>query len=295
MLPQSASNPSYGIEQHLASIAQAIANRFPTANAVNGQFDYIGSGCVWSGDSYGGSLNGSMTAGIIWIGGRSFILPAVTAHAFTANKDCYIDVSIVNDTATLTYTDNTTNTASLALPSGSLRLAIIVAGATITAVGAVNQGEESKVLPIISTVTLAVTDSLGNLICPRDPNYRILGYKQVLSSQGGITTITNLTGLSVTVIVPAGRKIKITGQSRLNSTVNLDNMTLFIRESTTALNQADVNANSSTGVTDSVEVTLTPSAGLHTYVLSLQRTLGTGTLTSNASATNPASIKVELA
>ena len=39
----------------------------------------------------------------------------------------------------------------------------------------------------------------------------VLGYAQVTANQGSITTGSDLTGLSVTVTVPAGRRLKITG------------------------------------------------------------------------------------
>src|SRR5581483_11210740 len=66
--------------------------------------------------------------------------------------------------------------------------------------------------PIASSIPYAVTDSLGNLICPRDPNRRILGYRQILSNFAPGTTVdTVVTGLTVPVIIPTGRRIKVSG------------------------------------------------------------------------------------
>ncbi len=50
-------------------------------------FDHVASGCVWSGDSYGASLNGYMTAGVVYIGGKRIVVSAITARAFTASRD----------------------------------------------------------------------------------------------------------------------------------------------------------------------------------------------------------------
>jgi hypothetical protein len=175
-------------------------------------FDFVESGCVWSGDSYASTLNASMTAGFVWIAGVRLRVGAVTARAFTASKDTYIDLSNNGDgTAAITYTAATNNAASSALSAGSVRIGIIVSGASnIAAATSVNQGQESMVLPIASSIPYAVTDSLGNLICPRDPNRKILGYRQITGSPGTFTTIAQVTGLTCPVIVPTGRKVKVT-------------------------------------------------------------------------------------
>lgn len=174
-----------------------------------GLYDFVESGCVWSGDSYGSTRNGSMTAGFVWIGGVRVTVASVSAHAFTASKDTYIDV---DNTGTLTYTEVTNNAASPALAANNLRLAIIVTAAgSIANSGSVNQGQETMVLPIASSIPYAVTDSLGNLICSRDPNRKVLGYRQITTPVTiSSASSTQITGLSCPVIIPTGRKIKIT-------------------------------------------------------------------------------------
>ncbi len=63
-------------------------------------------------------------------------------------------------------------------------------------------------LPIVSSIAYSVTDSLGNLICPRDPSRRTLGFRQITANQTGFTgAATQITGLSCPVIIPAGRKV----------------------------------------------------------------------------------------
>lgn len=259
-------------------------------------FDFIASGCVWSGDAYGSTRNASCSSGVVYLNGVRLTVAAVVARTFTASKDVYCDLSDNGDgTAVWNYTDNTTNAASPALTAGRLRGAIIVVGAAnIANVGSVNMGEESKVLPIASSIPYAVTDSLGNLICPRDPNRKILGYRQILADQGSITSVTDIVGLSVPVIVPASRKIKITIFSRgTNTTADSYNF-VYIFEGASQLNVAS--ANSRSGTAAEVYDTFwlgSPTAGLHTFKGAADNG-GSGTFTVRASSTNPAFIMVEL-
>jgi hypothetical protein len=121
-----------------------------------------------------------------------------------------------------------------------------------------------------------------------------LGYAQVTATQGSITTEADLTSLTATVTVAAGRRIKITGVV-LVQTTNTDTIAyLRIKESTTVLQIASQMFHLSTDVL-ALRATsvLTPSAGSHTYKLSLARQGGTGTLSMVAGATFPAFILVE--
>lgn len=173
---------------------------------------FIANGLVWSGDAYASTLLASMTSGVVFLNGRFINIAAVSHQAMTASKDNYIDVLDNGDgTGTLVYTTVTNNAASPALAANSVRIAIIVAGASsIAAAGSVNQGQENAVLPIASSIAYAVTDSIGNLICPRDPSHRILGLRQIIGGfSSASTSQVQVTGLSCPVIVPIGRKIKI--------------------------------------------------------------------------------------
>ena len=187
-------------------------------------FDYVASGLVWTADAAGSTRNASMTSGVMYIGGRRLTLPAVTARAFTASRDTYIDVADnLDGTGIITYSEVTNNAASPALATNNVRIGIIVTGASnIAAAGSVNQGELTKVLPIASGVAYTFTDSLGNIICPRDPNRRILGYKQIVSgspiSVGSAET--QIAGLSSVVKIPTGRKAKITLTTNWSRPVN---------------------------------------------------------------------------
>jgi len=261
------------------------------------EFDYVASGCVWSGDAYASTRNASMTSGVIYINGRRLTASAVSARSFTASKDTYIDASDNGDgTVLLTYNEVANNAASPALAANKVRVGIIVTGATnIAAAGSVNQGQEDKLLPITSSTPYAVTDSLGNLLCPRDPSRKILGYRQTSTNTGTFTGETDLTGLSLTVNVADGRKIKITSSTHYYSSVSGDTAATRIKEGSTVLRETRTWINSSTGNHNQCEVTLTPTAGVHTYKLAGVRVLGAGNIMMEVNGANEvAFIKVEL-
>jgi hypothetical protein len=124
-----------------------------------------------------------------------------------------------------------------------------------------------------------------------------IGYAQVTASQGSITTLADLTGLTVTVTLVAGRRIRIVGSVLVGSTVATDVIRLHIREGATDLQIRDTVPSVVSGTTTNINlecsVVLQPSAASHTYKLSLERLAGTGTLTMGAGATYPAFILCE--
>lgn len=272
----------------------------PRSRMVDTMFDHVVSGLVWTGDAYASTRNASMTAGVIYINGRRISLLAVTARTFTASRDTYIDVlDNQNGTGTVVYTEVTNNNASPALAANSTRIGIIVTGASnILNVGSVNQGQEQKILPIVSSIPYAVTDSLGNLICPRDPNRKVLGYRRVVNSPT-VTTIADITGLAVPVIVPAGRKIRIThfhpqvASGGAAGTVNF----CYLYEGATFLMRS---GGHSGGANYSMCIPLDyqppdVTAGLHTYKVRAATTSGTLTMScDDSSSLGPAFIRVEL-
>lgn len=190
----------------------------PVTRADETQSDHVVDATgVWSGNSYGSTRAASMTALTCYINGRRITISAVTARTFTASKDTYIDVLDNGDgTGSLVYTEVSNNAASPALASNSIRIGIIITGAgNIADAGSVNQGQADKVLPIASSVPYAVTDSLGNLICNRDPHSRTIGYRQVVANQSTTSTsAAQVTPLSCPVILPSNntRRIKITAK-----------------------------------------------------------------------------------
>jgi hypothetical protein len=120
-----------------------------------------------------------------------------------------------------------------------------------------------------------------------------IGYVEATTNQTTITTVVDLTSLSVAVTVGTNRRLRITGKVNFTSTVANDGAKLRIQESATVLNAADnTTPTGAGGVFIFASAVLTPTAGTHTYKLTLART-GTGTLTMNASATEAAYLLVE--
>lgn len=118
-----------------------------------------------------------------------------------------------------------------------------------------------------------------------------LAYSEVTANQAGLVGMVDLVGLTATVIVPAGRLIKITGYvPQFNRTAGTATWTaLYIFEGTTQLAyQTEKTVNDWTGAT--VQRILSPTAGTHTYKL---RFNGDGTQELRAATDGPAFILVE--
>lgn len=252
---------------------------------------------VWSADSAGASLNGSMTAATLYINGIRVPVGAVTAHAFTASKDTYVDIDVNGN---ITYTEAANNAASPALAANSIRVAIIVTAAgSIVAAGSVNQGQPDRVVPIASSTAYTTTDSLGNLICPRDPNRRVLGYKQIT---GNLTSTTSnpgaqATGLSCPVIIPTGRRVKITAYAAALSQSGNNSGGMSLVDGTIGGGGTQIQAATTLGLSTiftpvNTSIVVTPSSASKTYNVGLYASAGTTTL--SAASTNPAFILVEL-
>jgi len=258
-------------------------------------FDFVASGGVWSGDSYGSTRAASMTSGVVYINGARLTLSSVSARTFTASKDTYVDLSDNGDgTAAITYTEVSNNAASPALASNSLRLAIIVTGASsIADAGSVNQGQENKVLPIASSVPYAVTDSLGNLICPRDPQRQIIGFRQLVAYfSSGTTAETKVTGLDMPIKIPTGRKIRLSLHNTSVGSTGIVTLKMYegvFGSGGTAIQQTNVKSDNN-GVF--FEHTYTPTSTSLTFTLTVQSTSGNPTFSGGTST--PCIFKAEL-
>lgn len=238
--------------------------------------DFVASGLITAQTS---GLIGAVSAGYAYVGGRMVFKPIVT-KTFTASKDTYIDMPKTAKPTTTddyTYTAVNNGNASPALAADFIRIA--------------------KVITNGSAITSVVTtgwDSLGNPI--RNLNARViaLGYAQVVANQSGITTDVDLTGLTTTVLVPAGARVKITASAPLSNTSATGRSTVYIKEGATLLqNVSHPNENTSAIYNGFfVQVVVTPTAGSHTYKLSAECTVGTCEM--GASATAPAFILVEI-
>ncbi len=299
-------DPETGLTKRvpLLTLIDLFFNNIPASAATattladDTQFDHVNSGLVISGDSLGSNRNASISAGTCYINGIKATVSASSARTYTASRDTYVDVLLSGSTATLVFTEVTNNAASPALASNSIRIGIVVTGAsTIANAGSINQGQEDKVLPIASSIAYTTTDSLGNLICPRDPNRKLLGYRQITASVNA-TSQAQILGLTVPVIVPTGRKVKIrcVMPEGRNSTSPQD-IQISIWDGTVGVgtrlnyNLGTVYANTGTA-TVSPEAVVTPTSASKTYNISASSTGGTATL--GATATSPMYAIVEL-
>jgi hypothetical protein len=261
--------------------------------------DHVASGGVWTGDSYGASLAASMTALIAIIGGKYVTASAVSARAFTASKDTYIDL---DDEGTLTYTEVANNAASPALAANSIRIGIIVTGgASIASVASINQGQETKLLPIASSSAYSVTDSLGNLICNRSPQGTLVGYRRMSVSDSTNPTGTyKIPALSTLVVQADGlRKMRFTAQvdfgQRTSSSATYGLVTIKEGGAIVAIGGGQLNGgsaatNNMVPCATSIE---TPTAGSHTYDVYIQLQVG-GNMSINGTTTTGNHIRVEL-
>lgn len=121
----------------------------------------------------------------------------------------------------------------------------------------------------------------------------VLGYAEITASQATISTEVDVTGLTATVTVATGRRLRISSLTELFGTVAGDQSQINIYEDATQI-QAVIMRHSATGRLDHpASVIRKPTAGVHTYKLTAQRASGTGTFTVSGAATEPAYILVE--
>lgn len=118
-----------------------------------------------------------------------------------------------------------------------------------------------------------------------------LGYAEIVTNTA--TTTSSVDFISVTVTVPAGRRIRIKGSALLVGSTNGDGARLNLMEAGVGIQLADHDIEGSKQERTDVERILTPSAGTHTYVLNYARWTGTGTVQVLADTHYPAYLLVE--
>jgi len=124
--------------------------------------------------------------------------------------------------------------------------------------------------------------------------FGLMGFAENTSlAQTGVTTVADITGLTVTFTGIAGRRYRVDGFLLLQSTVSADTVNLLIRNGAgTSLQQA-IYALPSNASAYMCAVSLVMAAtGSTTVKLSFQRQAGTGTMTANGGSTFPAQIVV---
>lgn len=270
---------------------------FPSGAVVVGSPVVLGYASVTAnqtGITVEADLTGLSVSVVVPAGRQLKITGFVHQFARTAGTATYTELVIQKDGAEIQrFTAGMNNTYTGAC---ALVVDVPTAGAHTYKLRAVSDGTVTMTATSVRPAFILVEDITGIATTERGAS-STLGYAEVTANQGSITTpATDLTGLSVTVVVPDGRRIKVTGQIRgVASSVNDDRALFHVRESTTTLNSvvlATDPAGGNTGMGGQVLWVGSPSAGSHTYKLSME-SADSGTLTMNAAATFPAFILVE--
>jgi hypothetical protein len=148
-------------------------------------------------------------------------------------------------------------------------------------------------LTVQGRLVAAVLSTAGGVSVARLPRGRLGGF-ETSSGSSGFTAETAL-GVSYTVTVAAGRRLRVVGKAIFASTVAGDIVQLNIKEGSTFLDQSNwpvVTANGSTSAVGIASLA-SVSAGVHTYALTASRVAGTGTITMIAGATYQAAIEID--
>lgn len=242
-----------------------------------------------------GTLTSTITAGTAYVNGFRVVSPGVASQAFTASKDTYVDMDISGN---FTLQAVTNGAASPSLAANSVRLAIVITSAS--AITTVNQGSTAATGPTVASNILTVCDSLGNLIYPTSPAAGLIGYRQTTTNFSTVSvTAVQITGLSCPVIVPTGRKVKVTvaAGSAYNGAANNAAIVTVWDGTVGTGTQLGLAAGTSTTAATNQNVTAiavaTPTTSSKTYNAGFACT-GGNTANTNATPTQPVFISVEL-
>lgn len=246
--------------------------------------NFVQSGGVWTQTS---GLIGGMTAAVIWIAGVEYSVGAVSGHTFGTSVDTYVDY--LPGTG-VTYNAVSNGSAAPALAAGALRLAkIVTSGSAITSV--VQTGYDSLSNPIFNTSHLNQGEVQSGQLAA---NAITLGAIKAVTNQTGISTIVDLTLLTLTVTVPpGGRDIEVQGLCQFESSTSDDFATLYVFKDGSQVDaQArDLRSGSTAEGLNIFFHDIAPTAGSHIYKL---RASGATSVALVASATQPATLVVKV-
>ncbi|MBO1267095.1 hypothetical protein [Arthrobacter cavernae] len=236
--------------------------------------NFVASGCVWSAIS---GLNGTMTAGVVYINGKRIVVAAITSQAFVASKDTYVSIDVNGTVGIANAVAN--NAASPTLPANSVWLAIVVtSGSAITSV---NTGQIDAVAPVVSSRTLNICDTNGVLIYPY-ANQKLIGFARI-NTTFSTGPEADIPGLSTPVAIGAiGRKVKVSVYfPQMYNSVDSTRTQSFIHEDGSQVqaqyNRTWTTANGGNGAINML-VVRTPNTGLHTYKARMSTLSGTASM-----------------
>jgi hypothetical protein len=235
-------------------------------------------------------LTVNMQAAYIVVAGLTYYMPPQSL-TLTASQDTYIDF-IPGSIPVYHAAPLANNSTSPALyTANAVRMAIIISAAS--SITYINQGDPAASAPIVSGRTLGIVDTLGNIIYPNTAYPTTVGWSMYLATQTGVTTETSLTGLTTPVIAPGNRRVKIYFSLIVLNSVLADGIQVNIKEGSTILSQQiTYSVGNSTSMTIAGFVEVLPTAGVHTYLLSMKPLTG-GTAATSAGSTYPALLGVD--
>jgi len=124
--------------------------------------------------------------------------------------------------------------------------------------------------------------------------FGLMGFVENTSlAQTGITTVVDITGLTLTFTGVAGRRYRVDGFLLLQSTVSADTVNLIIRNGAgTSLQQAIYPLPLNSNAYMCIASLVLTATGSTTIKLSVQRQGGTGTITANGGGSFPAQLVI---
>lgn len=294
------------ILQNETAIAQAIASfdgsqiqaksvqSAALADNINPQIrgaetlaNFVFTGCIWSLVS---GFSGTMTGGTIYVNGFRTIVSGVGANTFNASNDTYV---YIDNLGNVSYQAVSNNAASPSAVANAILVAIVVtSGSTITSI---NQGSISATAPIVSSNTVIVCDTNGNIIYPTDTTSKLVGFRQSITSQSGVTSLVSITGLTACpALIPNNRRVKIGFEANCqNTTANTVNQVTISEDGVNILIINCDTPSANVGSTGSGYILRTPTSGLHVYSAQISSPLG-GSGSLPATATSPTMLSIEL-
>lgn len=138
----------------------------------------------------------------------------------------------------------------------------------------------------------AIEDELGDIDADQLPADAAIargrmGNVEVSSAQAGITTLTDLTSVTITWTAVAGRRYRLAVQVTVTAVTNPASAAIFITDSgNTQAGSPGITPSLVAGdlATVTAFAVVTPGAGSKTYKVRIQRNGGTGTITAQPSS-----------
>jgi hypothetical protein len=179
-----------------------------------------------------------------------------------------------------------------AVPTGTTDYGIIRSVATTTVTVQTPEGNAIPTSGGVSAISYSTQDRPYGM--PTD-DLNVLGTAIVQANQTGVTSVTDILGLTTTVTVPVNRQVKISLYVNVQSSVGTDVVRVDLNRDSTQLQFNQVTPRDATATTAAPIVHIdSPTSGSQTYKGRIRRSVGTGNINTSASLGQPALLVVEL-